>query len=79
MKKVLILSMIIGGVALVSCKKDYNCSCTSTSTSGGNTATVTTDTTLADMKKADAEAKCNSWDASGSIGGSSWSNECELK
>ncbi|MBI3134696.1 MAG: hypothetical protein HYZ14_08500 [Bacteroidetes bacterium] len=74
MKKMILAVAILGGVAaLTSCKKDYVCTCSGTvlgvSYSGA-------DTTLADMTKKDAEAKCDTWDFSY---GTDNNQSCELK
>ena len=56
MKKLLMITVMLGGVAaMTSCKKDWTCECTATA--GGNS--VTTSTTLENLKKKDAEASCN--------------------
>jgi len=54
MKKVLFLSLVFGGLALTSCKKDYECECKYNL--GGEPITHTFD--IKDVKKKDAEAGC---------------------
>lgn len=66
MKKVYMM-LAVCAIALASCKKDYTCSCT--------IAGVTTDSTIADAKKADAEEACDALNVAAAIGGGS----CELK
>lgn len=53
--------------ALASCKKDYTCACT--------IAGVTTESTIADAKKADAEEACDASNTAAALLGGS----CELK
>lgn len=79
MKKIVLFSVIISGLALISCKKDHLCACTTTTTASGNTSTVSYDTTLTDLSQSDAETRCNSLESSGSFGGYSWDTNCELK
>lgn len=54
MKKVLFLSLVFGGLALTSCKKDYTCECKKNL--GGMSWAYTFD--INDAKKKDAEAEC---------------------
>lgn len=75
MKKGLIIVAALGLLAVVSCKKDHTCACTFSS----DNLTITVDTTFADMKKKDAAVECDKGDASGNLGGSSFTTECELK
>ena len=57
MKKVLFLSLVFGGLALTSCKKDYTCECTY------DLLGVQTSTSVEfkDVKKKEAEDACNSY------------------
>jgi hypothetical protein len=75
MKKGLIIVAALGLLAVVSCKKDHTCACT-VSADG---LSITVDTTFADMKKKDAVAECDKGDATLTVGGDTWTTECELK
>jgi hypothetical protein len=83
MKKVLLVAAV-AGLAMASCKKDYDCECVTTSTFSGYTGGTTTAKT-GKMKKSDAESKCNEGDASSTginpMDGSSYTikQECTLK
>ena len=66
MKKVYMM-LAVCAIALASCKKDYTCSCT--------VLGQTTETTIADAKKADAEDACAASSAAAAILGGS----CEIK
>jgi hypothetical protein len=66
MKKVYMM-LAVCAIALASCKKDYTCSCT--------VLGQTTDTTIPDAKKADAEEACDASSAAAALLGGS----CELK
>ena len=66
MKKVYMM-LAVCAIALASCKKDYTCSCTILGT--------TTDSTIQDAKKADAEEACDASSAAAAVLGGS----CELK
>jgi len=73
MKKLLsIAAVTVALVSLSSCKKDYTCSCTYTATGLG---TQTTNTTIADAKKKDAETACDNIQTTYSLLGGT----CELK
>jgi hypothetical protein len=61
MKKIILLSGLTL-LTLASCKKDWTCTCTSTSSLG----TFSSSATIADMKKSDAKAECDSGDATAS-------------
>lgn len=79
MKKIIIFSVVIAGLAMASCKKDYLCACNSTTTSSSGTVTGSTDTTFTNASKSEAETKCNSLESNGNFGGFSWETTCELK
>ena len=66
MKKVYMM-LAVCAIALASCKKDYTCSCT--------VLGQTTETTIADAKKADAEDAC----AASSAGAALLGGSCEIK
>lgn len=57
MKKVLFLSLVFGGLALTSCKKDYTCECTYEVLGVKSNASVE----FKDVKKKEAEDACNSY------------------
>lgn len=59
MKKLFILSLILGAATLTSCKKDYTCTCTYTS---AGSPSSTSKLTIKEVTKKQAEAKCNSGD-----------------
>ncbi len=64
MKKVILLcTVLLGIVAISSCKKDRICECTVEST-GFLTLTLTVDTTFTDISKGDAETKCSALNSS---------------
>lgn len=56
MKKVLFSSLVFGGLALTSCKKDYTCECKFNVVGVPGTMAHTFD--INDAKKKDAEAGC---------------------
>ena len=70
MKKLKIIAALIILFSATSCKKDWNCECSYTD---GNT-NWTTNSTVEDATKSEAESSCND---SGSLGTSSYS--CEIK
>ncbi|MGV6860434.1 MAG: hypothetical protein ACWA41_01615 [Putridiphycobacter sp.] len=78
MKKTFLIVAALGLFVATSCKKDRTCSCTTT-WSGSTSGSLTADTLLTDMTKKDAQAKCDSYDASVSFGGDTYTTECELK
>ena len=61
MKNAIILSLVIGGVALTSCKKQYTCECEVTQTTsflGETDVSVSNTTYTAELKKNEAEEWC---------------------
>lgn len=70
MKKVLFLSLVLGGLALTSCKKDYTCECTFEIEGLGK---QTHSFEIKDAKKKDAEDGCK-YQAPGGI-----TANCDLK
>ncbi len=79
MKKAIMIVAVVGGLtAMASCKGDHVCSCTVVTT-GTINATVTVDTTYTDMKKKDADTECQKGDATVTIGGDTYTSDCELK
>lgn len=74
MKKITFLTVVLAGLALASCKKDYTCECTATA--GGISATSSV--TINDTKKK-AEDACTAKNSSASVGGASSSTTCKIK
>lgn len=70
MKKVLFLSLVFGGLALTSCKKDYTCECKYNL--GGEA--ITHKFEIKDAKKKDAEAGCTY-----NVPGANINVDCSLK
>lgn len=80
MKKGIIIVVAVALLAVVSCKKDHNCSCTiKTTGSLFGDVTITADTVYTDMKKKDAAAACDTGDSSYDDGTTTVTTECELK
>lgn len=77
MKKVFIFAIAVGGLAFTACKKDHVCRCEITTT-GTISASFSADTTFADSKKKDAEAKCTDLNESATIGAESITTVCAL-
>ena len=63
MKKILLVTLLLGGIitTISSCKKNYTCTCTVVG-SGTINGTATWDTLLLDQTKKDAEDICSSND-----------------
>ncbi len=61
MKKVLLAAVILGGLSLVSCKKDYTCTCTTTD----DGEVFAESSTTINATKGDAEDACNTETSSG--------------
>lgn len=62
-KSLLFVAVAALALSFSSCKKDYSCDCT--------IAGTTTETTLENYSKADAEAACDALDAAAQIGSGS--------
>lgn len=70
----MLATLVLGGLAaMTSCKKDWVCSCDG---AFGGVSYTGADTTFTDMKKDEAETKCNSYDYS--FGTDNY-QDCELQ
>lgn len=64
---------------VVSCKKDYTCTCITKVTGYGLDETTTSETTIANSKKKDAESTCNAQELNFSSFGFFTTTTCTLE
>lgn len=88
MKKLVLAAMVLGGLALTSCKKDRVCECgtqvTVKDASGTNVSDTktTTKTTIVDASRRTAFSACvhSQWETDNALGGKTkYDANCDLK
>lgn len=73
MKKAIVLIVVV--LAMVSCKKNYNCECVTTPNTGNTGSITTNNQNIMSKKKADAIKDCDALDEHST----SFTTECSIK
>lgn len=71
--------VLLALAAFGACKKDYTCTCITKVTGYGLDETTTSETTIANSKKKDAESTCNAQELNFSSFGLSTTTTCTLE
>jgi len=78
MKKIILALVVLSGVALASCKKNYTCECRKIHTDDGTSVSTSDGSYTFKDSRARAEDRCNELEGTGTDLGGDYTRECDI-